>query len=100
MHLLAKESSLRGRSRFQLNAWGKLDEAMVLHKKEETIKKELGDRAGLAITWWNQGNIYNKKGDYKKQAHLWQKSIQINKTMGIPTEEDEKKLAELKKKIK
>jgi tetratricopeptide (TPR) repeat protein len=81
-----------------LNAWGKLTEAMDLHKKEEKIKEELGDRAGLARTWWNQGLIYNQKRNYKKQIQLWQKSIQTNKEIGIPTIEDEKKLAELLKK--
>ncbi|NIN22921.1 MAG: hypothetical protein GTO56_32985 [Candidatus Aminicenantes bacterium] len=79
---------------------GQLDEAMALHKKQETICEELGDRAGLARTWWNQGLIYEEKKEYKKQAQLWQKSIQINKTMGIPTEEQEKALAELEKKRK
>jgi tetratricopeptide (TPR) repeat protein len=70
---------------------------MELHKKEEKICEELGDRAGLAVCWWNQGLIYNKRKNYKKQIQLWEKSIQINKEIGIPTIEDEKKLAELKK---
>jgi len=57
----------------------------------------LGDRAGLAICYWNQGLIYAKQNDTKTQLSLWEKSIQINKSMGIPTEEDEKKLAEIKR---
>jgi tetratricopeptide (TPR) repeat protein len=89
-----------GHSALILKACGKLDEAMALHKKEEKIKEELGDRAGLARTWWNQGLIYEEKKDYKKQAQLWQKSIQMKKSIGIPTEEDEKALAELEKKRK
>jgi hypothetical protein len=48
---------------------------MELHKKEETICEELGNRAGLARTWWNQGLIYNQKRNYKKQIQLWEKSI-------------------------
>jgi tetratricopeptide (TPR) repeat protein len=78
-----------------LKSWEKLEGAMALHKKEETICEKLGDRAGLARTWWNQGLIYNQKKDYKKQAQLWQKSIQMNQSIGIPTAEDEKALAEL-----
>ncbi len=89
-----------GNQALTLSDRGQLDEAMALQKKEETICEELGDRPGLARTWWNQGLIYEEKKDYKKQAQLWQKSIQINKTMGIPTEEDEKALAELEKKMK
>ncbi|UCH98446.1 MAG: SIR2 family protein [Candidatus Aminicenantes bacterium] len=80
-----------------LSTWGKLTEAMALHKKEEKICEELGDRAGLARTWWDQGLIYNKKRNYKKQSQLWQKSIQINKEIGIPTTGDEKELAKLLK---
>jgi tetratricopeptide (TPR) repeat protein len=79
---------------------GKLEAALKFQKKNEKIKEELGDRAGLAICLWNQGLIHNKKRNYKKQIQLWQKSIQINKEIGIPTTEDEKELAELKKEKK
>jgi tetratricopeptide (TPR) repeat protein len=75
---------------------GKLEAALKYHKKEEKIKEELGDRAGLAVCWWNQGLVYNQKKNYKKQCQLWQKSIQIKKEIGIPTEKNEKALAELK----
>ena len=78
-----------------LQAWGRLDEAMALFKKIEQIFTELGDRAGLARTWWNQGIIYGKKGDKKRQIELWRKAIATNKAIGIPTEEDERALAEL-----
>jgi tetratricopeptide (TPR) repeat protein len=70
---------------------------MELHKKNEKIKEELGDRSGLARTWWNQGVIHQQNKNYKKQIQLWEKSIQINKEIGIPTEKYEKELAELKK---
>jgi tetratricopeptide (TPR) repeat protein len=77
---------------------GKLEAAMVNYKKQEKISEELGDRAGLTICWWNQGLIDHQKRNYKKQIQLWEKSIQINKEIGIPTTEDEKELAKLKKK--
>jgi len=69
-----------------LNAWGKLDEAMALHKKEEKIFNDLGDIAGLAISWWNQGRIYGDRGDRGRKIELWGKSIDMNKSIGIPTE--------------
>ena len=78
-------------------AQGKLEEAMVNYKKQEKISEELGDRAGLAICWWNQGLIHEQNKNYKKQIQLWEKSIQFNKEIGIPTTDDEKKLAKLKK---
>jgi tetratricopeptide (TPR) repeat protein len=78
-----------------LKAWSKLDKAMNLHKKEERICEELGDRAGLAIFWWNQGSLYGETSDLKKKIELWQKSIEMNESIGIQTEEDEKALKEL-----
>lgn len=78
-----------------LRAWGKLDKAMELHKKQEKICEELGDRAGLAGCWWNQGSLYGEMNDLKKNIELWQKSIEMNKSIGIPTEKDEKTLKEL-----
>jgi tetratricopeptide (TPR) repeat protein len=83
-----------------LSDWGKLEEAMAMHKKEEAICEELGDRAGLARTWWNQGLIFAKQNDPDTQAQLWRKSIDTNKTMGIPTDDDEKELKELLEKEK
>jgi len=68
-----------------LYVWGKLDEAMSLHKKEEKIKGELGDIAGLAISYWNQGIIYGVRGDRNRMIELWEKSINMNKCIGIPT---------------
>jgi tetratricopeptide (TPR) repeat protein len=83
-----------------LSDWGKLQEAMTLHKKQEKIHEELGDRAGLARTWWNQGIIHGDQGDIDKKITLWQKSIAVNKELGIPTEEDEKELEKILKKYK
>jgi len=78
---------------------GNLEEAMALQKKQEAICEELGDRAGLAACWWNQGLIYEKQGNPHTQAQLWQKSIDTNKSMGIPTADKEKYLKELLDKI-
>ena len=72
---------------------------MTLHKKDEKIKEELGDRAGLAICWWNQGVLQGKQNNPHAQALLWQKAIDTNKTMGIPTEDEEKELKSLLEKI-
>jgi hypothetical protein len=68
---------------------------MALQQKEEQIKTELGDRTGLTICWWNQGALHGKLGDKKKQIMMWQKSIDRNKFIGIPTEKYEKLLTEL-----
>ena len=78
---------------------GQLEEALELHKKEEKIKEQLGDRAGLAICWWNMGILHGKQNDFKTKLHLWEKSIQTKKDIGIPTEKNEKHLAELRKEL-
>jgi tetratricopeptide (TPR) repeat protein len=62
--------------------------------------EQLGDRAGLAICWWNQGLIYEQINDPKSQARLWRKSIETNKDIGIPTEWHEKHYKELEKRGK
>ena len=37
--------------------WGRLEEALELHRKEEAICRELGDRLGLAMTFGNRARI-------------------------------------------
>ncbi|MCX6581025.1 MAG: SIR2 family protein [Candidatus Aminicenantes bacterium] len=92
-------SACYGNQAVILKAWGRLEEAMALHQKEEKIKEQLGDRAGLAICWWNQGLIYKKQGDPHAQAQLWRKAIETKKSMGIPTDDDEKELKDLNDKM-
>jgi tetratricopeptide (TPR) repeat protein len=82
-----------------LQNWGKLAEAMASHQQQEEISEELGDRAGLARTWWNQGELQGKQGDPHAQALLWQKAIDTWKSMGMPTEKYEKDLKELRDKL-
>jgi hypothetical protein len=55
----------------------------------------LGDRAGLAISWWNQAIIYGEKKDRNKKIELWRKSIEMNKSIGIPIYDDERALKDL-----
>ena len=38
-----------------LKAWGRLDEAMALHKKQEALCLELGLRSSLAYCYWSWG---------------------------------------------
>ena len=65
---------------------------MALLQKQQTLCENLGDQAGLAISWWNQGTIFGKQGQKDKHIELWKRSIEINQTIGIPTEEDENAL--------
>ncbi len=40
-----------------LKAWGRLEEALALHKKEEAICLELGNKDGLQTSYGNQALI-------------------------------------------
>ncbi len=78
-----------------LKDWGKLDEAMALLQKQQSLCEALGNQAGLAISLWNQGSIYTEQGQKQQQIKLWKRSIEINKAIGIPTEDDENALKKL-----
>ena len=45
-----------------LQRWGRLKDAMALHKKQEAICLELGDRAGLQRSYGNQALILQDWG--------------------------------------
>jgi len=70
-----------------LKAWGKLQEAMALHQKQQDLSEQLGEPAGLAICWWNMGHLYGKKGDRVRQKQLWQQAIQAREAIGIPVDQ-------------
>ena len=45
-----------------LRVWGRLDDALALHKKQEAICLELGDKAGLQSSYGNQALILQDRG--------------------------------------
>ncbi|NUM34012.1 MAG: hypothetical protein HUU50_05685, partial [Candidatus Brocadiae bacterium] len=59
---LATLQGIYGNQALILKAWGKLDEAMTLLKKEEQICEQLGDRAGLSSCYGNQALILHAWG--------------------------------------
>jgi len=65
-----------------LKAWGQLEEAMASHRKEEKIKGELGDRAGLAACYGNQAGIFYLKGDFRNAIELYKKQEEISNELG------------------
>ncbi|MGC2694700.1 MAG: NB-ARC domain-containing protein, partial [Candidatus Angelobacter sp.] len=56
-----------------LKAWGKLEEAMVLHKKQEAICLELGSKDGLQICYGNQALILKAWGKLEEAMALHKK---------------------------
>ena len=57
-----------------LAAWGRLDEAMALHKKEEAICQELGNRSGLSRSYGNQALILKARGRLDEAMALLSKA--------------------------
>ena len=50
-----------------LKAWGRLEEAFELLKKQEALCLELGDRRGLAYCYWNWGLLAREQRDRKTE---------------------------------
>jgi hypothetical protein len=44
--------------------WGRLEEAMALHKKVESLCLELGIRSSLAYCYWNWGLLAREQRDH------------------------------------
>ena len=65
-----------------LQGWGKLEEAMTLHQKEEAICDELGDRAGLSRTYGNQAVILQAWGRLEEAMTLQKKNEKIKEELG------------------
>jgi len=64
---------LYGNQALILQAWGRLEEAMALHKKQQALKEELEDRAGLSRTYGNQALILQAWGRLEEAMALHKK---------------------------
>ena len=65
-----------------LKAWGKLDEAMALHKEEESICRDLGDLAGLQASLGNQALILKAWGKLDEAMALMKEQERICRELG------------------
>ena len=65
-----------------LRAWGRLEEAMALHKKEEAICLELGDKDGLSASYGNQALILMAWGRLEEALALLKKQEAICLDLG------------------
>src|SRR5271157_788124 len=63
--------------------WGRLEEALALHKKEEAICEELGDKDGLQRSYGNQALILIKQNHLNEALILLQKSEAICVELGL-----------------
>ncbi len=65
-----------------LRAWGRLEEALALHKKQEPICLELGDRVGLYACYGNQALILQAWGRLEEALALHKKEEAICLELG------------------
>ncbi|MBD3300207.1 MAG: tetratricopeptide repeat protein [Candidatus Moranbacteria bacterium] len=73
------QSSLGNQARI-LKDWGRLKEAMDLHKQEEKICRELKNLNGLATSLANQALLLSQKmGKYKEALPLAEEAVRIFK---------------------
>ena len=68
-----------------LKAWGRLQEAIAFHKREERIAHELDDKAGLAASYGNQALILQAWGRLDEAMSLHKQEEQICKEVGNRT---------------
>jgi tetratricopeptide (TPR) repeat protein len=72
---VAKDSLQRsyGNQALILQTWGRLEEAMALHQKQEGLCLELGNKDGLRISYGNQALILKDQGRLKEAMALHNK---------------------------
>jgi tetratricopeptide (TPR) repeat protein len=65
-----------------LRAWGRLEEAMALHKKKEAICEELGNKNSLQVSYGNQALILQAWGRLEEAMALHKKEEAICEELG------------------
>ena len=65
-----------------LREWGRLQEAIAFHKREESIAHELGHKAGLAASYGNQALILQIWGRLDEAMSLHKQEEQIKEELG------------------
>jgi len=71
-----------------LRAWGRLEEALALHKREEAICLELGNKNGLAYCYWQWGLLARQQGDKQTERQKLGQALAIFGELKMPRERD------------
>ena len=64
------------------HAWGRNEEALKLLEQSLAIRREIGDRAGEAVTLNNISQIYDAWGRYEEALKLLEQSLAIWREVG------------------
>jgi tetratricopeptide (TPR) repeat protein len=71
-----------------LKAWGRLEEALALHKKQEAICLELGNKSGLGHCYWYWGLLARAQGDRETEKQKLEAALALFSELKMPRERD------------
>lgn len=71
-----------------LKAWGRLEEAMALHKQEEAICLELRNKEGLAYCHWSWALLVRARGNREEEGAKLSAGLALFQELGMPGERD------------
>ncbi len=69
-----------------LQDWGRLEEAMQLHKNQEAICIELGNISSLAYCYWGMASVHEQKGEKPAARQHGEQALARFRTLNMPLE--------------
>jgi tetratricopeptide (TPR) repeat protein len=71
-----------------LKAWGQLEEALALHKKQEALCLELGNKKSLGFCYWAWGLVLRERGNMGEASEKLQAALAIFTELKMPKERE------------
>jgi hypothetical protein len=71
-----------------LQDWGRLEEALALHKKQEAICLELGNKGGLGYCYWQWGFVAERHGNKQAKRQKLMQALTIFTDLNMIRERD------------
>jgi hypothetical protein len=71
-----------------LHRWGRLEEALALHKKQEALCLELGNKSGLGYCYWSWGLLARVQSDTKTEKQKLEQALALFTELRMPRERD------------
>ena len=71
-----------------LKDWGRLEEAFELHKKQEALCLELGNKGSLAYCYWNLGLLAREQRDRKAEREKLAAALDIFTELNMARKRD------------
>ena len=71
-----------------LKAWGRLEEALALHKQQEAICLELGNKGRLGYCYYQWGLLAQRQGDKQAARQKFEQALALFTELKMPRERD------------